>query len=242
MADITTQSTTALENMADAYVKQSTDTQVSLARVFSELFAREAHDEHDMPFADYWRDMRGISPETFTLAYAARRELVSLTPDATLAEQMAMTGASKPTIARDRVAVGVANPDKQAPQEGKHDKPADAAYGSRAPPCAEFGRYFRGGYRVRNGEVPRQLTTVVATFRLALPVRGEPGVDVLTVIELDAHATVVLRYGIPARGIGVTSAIGNIPVFHVDRVRAVAVVARVQRVLQRARDVAVQTG
>ena len=125
MADITTITTGALETLADEYVQKSTDTQVSLARVFAELFAREAHEDHDMPFAEYWRDMRGVSPETFTLAYAARRELVTLTPDATLAQHIAMTGASQRTIARDRADLGTANPNRQAGQEGKHDKPAD---------------------------------------------------------------------------------------------------------------------
>lgn len=118
---------TALETQADEFVHGVSDLNVQLAGVLADLFTYRAWEVHDVEPADYWTNFRGISADTMSLTYAGRRELVKLTPAATVAEHRMMTGASKATIMRDRAEFGIGNPAKRDSQKGKHapDSPAD---------------------------------------------------------------------------------------------------------------------
>jgi hypothetical protein len=116
----------------DALKEQTVRASVAFARVIAESFHRELWEEYDVPMAEFYAN-HGVSADD-PLPTLARREVIELTPTATLAQHMTLTGASKATVARDRSLAGItdkAKADAIAQGKGK-DKSAGGQNGDRS--------------------------------------------------------------------------------------------------------------
>lgn len=91
----------------DALKEQATRASVYFAKTIVEAFNRQLWEEFDVKIAEFFAN-HGVSKED-PLPTVARREVIELTPSATVAEHMILTGASKATVSRDRALFGIAD-------------------------------------------------------------------------------------------------------------------------------------
>lgn len=136
--NITDLSDTELVSKMDALKNQVDRASLAFARVIAESFHRELWAESGLKVEDFYAT-HGVSKED-PLPTKARREVIELTPAATLKQHITLTGASKATVARDRSLLEITDPkvaDAIAKGKGNAEGSNGGQNGDRSKAVAE---------------------------------------------------------------------------------------------------------